>query len=115
MSTQSSTIVAELVSRWTSPPEETSTPTRREELQITALPGDKWRVRDHRVLADDLGGLLGFIEKIEKEETSFEVLTLRRGFEWFSFATFQEAVEDFLESPRGNDRVHTASGSSRPV
>ncbi len=101
MSTQSSTIVSELITRWTSPPDETSTPTLRAELQITALPGGKWRVRDSRVPAEDLRGLLGFIEKIEKEETSFEVLTLRRGFEWFSFATFHDAVQDFLEPPRG--------------
>lgn len=97
MSTQTSTIVAELVARWTSPPEDASTPTLREELQITALPGSKWCVRDSRVPADDAKGLLGFIEKKgHEEDVRFEVLTLRSGFEWFSFATFQDAVQDFL-------------------
>ena len=115
MSTQSSTIVSELVTRWTTPLDETVTPNLREELQITALPGSKWCVRDSRVPADDVKGLLGFIEKKEKEHVRFEVLTLRRGFEWFSFATFQEAVQDFLEPPRGNDRLRNRSDRSPAV
>lgn len=97
MSAQSSTTVSKLVTLWTTPPDEALTPPTREELHIRALPDGKWRVRDKRLHADDLRGLLGFIEKIETEDTYFEVMTLRRGFEWFSFASFQEAVQDFLE------------------
>ena len=101
MSTQSSTIVSELITRWTSPPDETSTPTLREELQITALPGGKWRVRDLRVPAEDLRGLLGFIEEIKGEDTIFEVMTLRGGFEWSSFDSFPEAIQGFLQTAPG--------------
>jgi hypothetical protein len=115
MRTRSSTIVSELVTRWAAPPDEALTPTRREELQITALPHGTWRVRDSRLPADDLRGLLGFIEKKEKDEVAFEVLTLRRGFEWFSFASFQEAVQDFLEPPRESDRPRTQAESSLSV
>jgi hypothetical protein len=97
MSTQSSTIVAELASLWTGPPDVALSPPLREELHIKALPDGKWCVRDRRVPVDDLRGLLGFIEKIGNEDTYFEVMTLRRGFEWFSFDSFQEAVQDFLE------------------
>lgn len=101
MRTRSSTIVSELATRWTTPPDRAVTPTLREELQVTALPGGKWRVRDRRVPSDDLRGLLGFIEKTEKEDAPYEVMTLRTGFEWFSYATFQDAVHDFLESSPG--------------
>lgn len=101
MSAQSPAIVSDLVTLWTKPPDEAMTLPLRDELHIQALPDGKWRVRDRRVPVDDLRGLLGFIEKIENEDTYFEVMTLRRGFEWFSFASFQEAVQDFLEpSPR---------------
>ena len=97
MSTQSPTVVSKLVTLWTTPPDEALVPPLREELDIQALPDGKWRVRDRRVPVDDLRGLLGFIEKIENQDTYFEVMTLRRSFEWFSFASFQEAVQDFLE------------------
>ena len=97
MSTQSSSIVSELVTLWTTPPDVALSPPLREELHIKALPDGKWWVRDRRVPVDDLRGLLGFIEKIENEDTYFEVMTLRRGFEWSSFGSFQEAVQDFLE------------------
>lgn len=100
MSTQSPTIVSGLVTLWTTPPDEALTPPLFEELHIQALPDGKWRVRDRRVPVDDVRGLLGFIEQMENEDTYFEVMTLRRGFAWSSFASFQEAVQSFLEPSR---------------
>jgi hypothetical protein len=63
-----------------------------EDVEIQALSDTQWRVRDTRLPDDDVRGLLGFIEKITKTDTVFEVMALSDGFEWFSFASMHEAV-----------------------
>lgn len=95
---QSSNLVLKLISRWTAAPDDTLSPPTRDDLDVTTLPDGKWRVRDRRLPADDSMGLLGFIEEIGREDTAFEVMTLRGGFEWSSFASFPEAIEGFLQA-----------------
>jgi hypothetical protein len=86
-----------LVSLWNAAPDDALSSPARGDLSVTALHDGKWRVRDRRIPADDFTGLLGFIEEIEGEDTVFEVMTLRRGFEWSSYASFPEAIEGFLQ------------------
>lgn len=65
------------------------------DIDVQPLSSDQWRLYDKRLPDDDARGLLGFIERTERTEEAgevFELLTLSDGFEFFSFATLQEAV-----------------------
>lgn len=65
------------------------------DIEVQPLSRDQWRLRDRRISRDDARGLLGFVDKIqpaEKTSTVFELMTFSDGFEWFSFASLQEAV-----------------------
>ena len=64
-------------------------------IDAQQLSSNRWQLRDRRQPGDDPRGLLGFIERVRRSSTTdtvFEVMTLSDGFEFFTFATLQEAV-----------------------
>lgn len=87
----------------------TSSPLTARDVEVQALSESQWRVRDRRIPQADARGLLGFVERIETSEsadTTFEVMCLSHGFEWFRFASLQEAVVHLVS--------HSHSRSTRP-
>jgi hypothetical protein len=69
----------------------------KDDLEVRALSGSEWRVSDRRVSPHDAFSLLGFIEK---KHDVYEVMQLGRGFEFFSFPTFDEAIAHFHQVDR---------------
>jgi hypothetical protein len=72
----------------------------KDDLEIRALSGSEWRVSDRRVSPQDAFSLLGFIEK---KHDVYEVMQLGRGFEFFSFPTFDDAIAHFLQVDRSHE------------
>lgn len=64
------------------------------QLVVEPLAHSQWRVCDGRWAEHDPQHLLGFIELTEDSE--FEVMSLARGFEWFTYPTFDEASAHFI-------------------
>ena len=83
------------------------------DVEVQALSESQWRVRDQRLPRADARGLLGFVERIEKSESAdatFEVMCLSHGFEWFTFASLQEAVEHLVHHSRSASTDPQAGG-----
>ena len=65
------------------------------DIEVQPLSRNQWRLCDRRLPGDDARGLLGFIERTQRTEKTdeiFELMTLSDGFEFFSFASLQEAI-----------------------
>lgn len=78
----------------------TRSPLTARDVEVQGLSESQWRVRDRRLPHADARGLLGFVERIERSESAdatFEVMCLSRGFEWFTFASLQEAVAHVVD------------------
>lgn len=82
----------------------TRSPLTAPDVEVQALSEGQWRVRDRRIPQADARGLLGFVEKIETSgnaDTTFEVMCLSHGFEWFRFASLQDAVVHLVSHSHG--------------
>ncbi|MET4705852.1 hypothetical protein ABIB54_003358 [Frigoribacterium sp. UYMn621] len=66
----------------------------RADLLVEALSQSQWRVIDRRIPETDACSLLGFIEEKTQQ---FEVMQLRHGFQFFTFASLDEARSHFTE------------------
>ena len=83
------------------------------DVEVQALSESQWRVRDRRLPRADARGLLGFVESIERTESAdatFEVMCLSHGFEWFTFASLQEAVLHLVHHSRSASTDPQAGG-----
>jgi len=74
-----------------------SAPLTAQDVEVQALSRTQWRVRDRRLPQVDARGLLGFVEKVEKADTTFELMALSHGFEWFTFPSLREAVAHLVD------------------
>jgi hypothetical protein len=72
----------------------------KDELEIRAISDSEWRVSDRRVSPQDAFSLLGFIEM---KHGVYEVMQLGRGFEFFSFPTFDDAIAHFFQVDRSHE------------
>jgi hypothetical protein len=76
---------------------------QRDDLMIYALSPREWRISDSALPAQDSLSVLGFIEQ---KRGMFEAMLIGRGFEWFSFDTFEAAISHFVGVPRSDARTH---------
>lgn len=81
----------------------------RASLLVEPLAVSQWRVCDSRWPERHANRLLGFIE-ITKNG-SFEVMQLANGFEWFTYASLDEATAHFVDAMP----VHALTNSAPQV
>lgn len=84
-------------------PHPTSSRVRDVNVVIEPMSLNRWRVCDSSRPDNDKRHLLGFIEFTK--ELEFEVMSLIRGFEWFTYPTLAEANAHFDHPPQPDDRV----------
>ncbi|GAB3039402.1 hypothetical protein GCM10027052_19440 [Parafrigoribacterium mesophilum] len=77
-------------------------------IDVQSLSPSAWRICDTRFSQhDDARALIGFVEE---KDGVFEVMQMGRGFEWFTYATLEDAIAHFVRvSPPATGTEHVLS------
>jgi hypothetical protein len=67
-----------------------------EALDVHSISESDWRVRDRRLPEHDALCVLGVIAK--KDNDTYEALRIGQGFQRFTFTSFADAVQHFIDA-----------------